>query len=594
MASGEGAGDAFRNGSGRRDRLAGAAASAGLAKLFDRLPPHSLEAERSLLGSLLLDPAVMGEVVAVVTKAEQFYSSAHGAIFRAILEVYDAHRAGDPLLIAESLKDRGLLESSGGPEFLVELAESVPSARHAVHYARIVATKAKLRMLIDASAGIIHRAFHAGEGGPEDGLQIVDEAEQAIFDIASETDAAGPEKLGRLLSEELIRIEAQAEGRGVSGLPTGYIDFDELMSGLQPGEMIILAARPSMGKTAFALNLAEQVAFGGRTPWSPRDEGGEPMPVGIFSLEMSREGLAQRLLSARSGVDAHDMRTGNVKMDDWRKLNDAAAELYEAPIYIDDTPGMTILQLRAKARRMVDQFGIKALFIDYLQLLTSPTQARESRQVEVSSISRQVKALARELKLPVVTLAQLNRGAEQRENNRPRMSDLRESGSIEQDADVVALLHREAYYHRGDPTWDPKSPEFDPENEEKLHLAELIIAKQRNGPTGTVHMTWDDSTTRFKNHDWRHSGGGNGGSGAGSYGHSDVGSASSETESTGWGTPPEPRSADQDPPVAETPPPRRSAFSPGPQTGPAEDHRDGGGPDDAFSGGYDDDEPAPF
>jgi len=589
------------NGSGRRDRLAGAAASAGLAKLFDRLPPHSLEAERSLLGSLLLDPAVMGDVVALVNKPEQFYSSAHGAIFRAIVEVYDAHRAGDPLLIAESLKDRGLLETSGGPEVLVELAEAVPSARHATHYARIVASKAKLRLLIDASAGIIHRAFHAGEGGPEDGAQIVDEAEQAIFDIAQDNEGSGPEKLSRLLSEELIRIEAQAEGRGVSGVPTGFIDFDELMSGLQPGEMIIMAARPSMGKTALALNLAEQVAFGGRTPWSPRDEGGEPMPVGIFSLEMSREGLAQRLLSARSGVDAHNMRTGNVSMDDWRKLNDAAGELYEAPIYIDDTPGMTILQLRAKARRMVDQFGVKALFIDYLQLLTSPTAARESRQVEVSSISRQVKALARELKLPVVTLAQLNRGAEQRENNRPRMSDLRESGSIEQDADVVALLHREAYYHRGDPAWDPKSPEFDPENEEKLHLAELIIAKQRNGPTGTVHLTWDDRTTRFKNHDWRHSGStaGYGGGGEGSYGHSDVGSASSAATGTatsagGWGAPPE--RDDPDPPVAETPPPRRSAFTAGPSTGPVEDHRDGGGPDEAFDGPFDgdDDEPAPF
>jgi replicative DNA helicase len=592
-------GDGARPRRADRDRLQGAAASAGLEKLFDRLPPHSLEAERSLLGSLLLDPAVLGEVVTLVSKAEQFYSTAHGAIFRAIVEVYDTHRAGDPLLIAESLRDRGLLESAGGPEFLVELAESVPSARHAAHYARIIATKAKLRQLIDASAGIIHRAFHAGEGGPEDGLLIVDEAEAAIFEIAQETDSSGPEELSKLLADELIRIEQQAEGQGTSGVPTGFFDLDDLTSGLQPGEMFILAARPSMGKTAFSLNLAEQVAFGGRTPWSPRGEGGEPMPVGFFSLEMSKEALAQRLLSARSGIDAHKLRTGDIGHNDWQKLSDAAAELYEAPIYIDDTPGLTILQLRAKARRMVDQHGLKVLFIDYLQLLTAPGAARESRQVEVSTISRQIKALARELKVPIVCLAQLNRGAEQRENNRPRMSDLRESGSIEQDADVVGLLHREAYYHRGDPAWDPKSPEFDPENEEKLNLAELIIAKQRNGPTGTVHLTWDDSTTRFKNHDWRHDGAGSGGGG---YGHSGGGSAS-------W-APPEPaRTAPADEPAPfdtddrPTPPTpqvevRRSAFAPRPATGPAEDHRDGGGPDESFNPGfdddYDDDEVAPF
>jgi replicative DNA helicase len=312
-------------GRSRRDRLAGASAAVGLEKLFDRLPPHSLEAERSLLGSLLLDPAVLGDVVTLVSKPEQFYSSAHGAIFRAIVEVYDAHRAGDPLLIAESLKDRGLLESSGGPEVLVELAEAVPSARHAAHYARIVATKAKLRRLIEASSGIIHRAFHAGEEGPEDGLLIVDEAEQAIFEIAQETDKSGPEKLSKLLADELIRIEEQAEGKGTSGIPTGFYDLDALMSGLQQGEMVILAARPSMGKTAFALNLAEQVAFGGRTPWSPRDEGGEPVPVGFFSLEMSREALAQRLLSRVLGHRRPQAAHGRRGHNDWQKLSDAAA-----------------------------------------------------------------------------------------------------------------------------------------------------------------------------------------------------------------------------------------------------------------------------
>ncbi|MEM1184821.1 MAG: replicative DNA helicase [Planctomycetota bacterium] len=577
-----------RNGS-RRDRLAGAAASAGLAKLFDRLPPHSLEAERSLIGSLLLDPGILGEVVTLVSKAEQFYSSANGAIFRAIVEVYDAHQAGDPLLIAEALKDRGLLESSGGPEVLVELAESVPSARHAAHYARIVATKAKLRRLIDASAGIIHRAFHAGESGPEDGLLIVDEAEQAIFDIAQESGTSGPEKLARILDAELHRIEQIEVGGGINGLRTAFSDLDELTNGLQPGELTILAARPSMGKTAMALNLAEQVAFGGRTPWSPKSDGGESVGVGFFSLEMARESLAQRLLSSITGIDAQKLRMGDLGLNDWQKLDDAKHQLSQLPMYVDDTPGLTIMQLRAKARRMVDQFELKAIFIDYLQLLTAP--GAESRQVEVSSISRQVKALARELDVAVVCLAQLNRGTEQRENNRPRMSDLRESGSIEQDADVVALLHREAYYHRGDPTWDPNNPEFDPDNEEKMNLAELIIAKQRNGPTGTVHLTWDSSITRFKNHDFRHSSGGGGG---GSYGHSaDVSASSAPSQlppqphaDQGWGAPSDASFAPEDPPIAETPPPRRPAFGAGPSTGPVDDHRDGGGPDD--------DEVAPF
>jgi replicative DNA helicase len=245
-----------------------------------------------------------------------------------------------------------------------------------------------------------------------------------------------------------------------------------------------------MGKTALALNMAEQVAFGGRTPWQAHADH-PATPVGFFSLEMNKSSVVQRLISSYSGVDSHRIRTGMLTGDDGQRIMDACGQLAKAPLYVDDMPGLTVLQLRARARRMVAQHGVKAIFVDYLQLLTAPAQARESRQVEVSAISRQIKALARELNVPIVCLAQLNRGAEQRERNRPRMSDLRESGSIEQDADVVLLLHREAYYHKDDPDWVEL-------NHDKVSLGEIIVAKQRNGPTGVVRLTWDERITRFK------------------------------------------------------------------------------------------------
>ncbi len=546
-----------------------------LKKLFGKLPPHSEEAEIALLGSLMLDPSVIGDIIMHVNKPEQFYGQVNGQVFQAMLDLHNETRAIDLVPLAELLKARGVIDAQDGTEFLVSLAEAVPSARNAVQYARIVADRARLRRLISTAGDIMRLAFDAETtAGESRGAEIVDTAEQMIFEIASEGDTQGPERLSDLLRKEIVRIEMQAEGKGVSGIPTGYYDLDEKLGGLQPGEMIILAARPSMGKTALSLNLAEQVAFGGRTPWSPRDEGAEHAPVGFFSLEMSREALVQRLLSARSGIDAHKIRTGDLggvgmsSMQAWERINEAAAELYEAPLYIDDSPGLTILQLRAKARRMAERHDLKLIVIDYLQLLTAPGAARESRQVEVSTISRQIKALARELKVPVLCLAQLNRGAEQRERNRPRMSDLRESGSIEQDADVVMLLHREAYYHKDDEEWLN-----DPDNEDKLTLSELIIAKQRNGPTGVVKLTWDDSTVRFKNHDSRH--GGYVGGGVGGYDASPIDTA-----------PP----IDADPPgVHINPPP--SHFAPGRPTGPVADHRDGGGPGNPLDEYEDDDLP---
>jgi replicative DNA helicase len=523
-----------------------------MGKLFDRLPPHALEAEMSLLGSMILDPQMIPDVLPIVSRRDQFYKESHGAIFEAIVEVYDKHHSGDLVQIVEYLKGKDQLDLVGGPTAVVEMAESVPSAINAPHYARIVSDRARLRKLIDAAGTILYDAYHAGQES-EGSKEVIDKAEMAIFDIAQEEQVGEPEKLKELLQQQIELIE-QAEGKGISGVATGFDELDKMLSGLQGGEMLILAARPSMGKTACALNLAEQVAFGGITPWSPPGNA-SPVPVGFFSLEMARGSLAQRLLSARSGIDAHKLRTGALTPDDWQKVTAACAELYEAPIFIDDTPGMTILNLRARARRMVAKHGVRVIFIDYLQLLTAPGAARESRQVEVSTISRQIKALARELSIPIVTLAQLNRGAEQRERNRPRMSDLRESGSIEQDADVVMLLHREAYYHKDDEEWLN-----DPDNEDKISLSEIIIAKQRNGPTGTVKLTWDDKTTRFKNYDWRHSSAYGGG-------YNDYASPSQ---------------------AAETKPASPHAFSPGSHAGPAGDFRDGGGPDDDF------DEEPPF
>lgn len=586
--------EARGNGKGRGGAKSGrggarAISSESLEKLFDRVPPHSIESEMSLLGSLLLDPGMFGDIVSIVGKPEQFYSQSHAAIFSAMQRLFDTHQSLDVVQLAELLRDEQQLDAAGGEQYLVDLAGSVPSASNAVRYARIVANKAKLRRLIDASGEILYDAYHSGSVNDEDVALVVDSAEQRIFEIASQEEAGGPEQLAKLIADEFDKIEALAEGKGTTGIKSGFVDFDEMTSGLQPGEMLILAARPSMGKTALALNMAEQIAFGGRTPWSPRSESFEPVPVAVFSLEMSREALAQRLLSARSGVDAHKMRTGTVGKRDWEKLHEAAGELYEAPIFIDDTPGLTILQMRAKARRMADRNGIRVIIIDYLQLLTAPHAARESRQVEVSTISRQVKALARELKVPIICLAQLNRGAEQRESNRPRMSDLRESGSIEQDADVVMLLHREAYYHRGDPEWDPQSPEYNPDVEEKRNVAELILAKQRNGPTGTVRLTWDEATTRFKNHDGMHDA--SFAAGAGGYGGSGGPSA--------FGSPSGPAASSTAPPFPDDPEGDgyRGAFAPGRSTGPVDGHRDGGGPDrdtGSWADDVDEDELPPF
>ncbi len=533
-----------RGSAGRqRERFSGV--RIGLQELFDRMPPHSEEAEMSLLGSMILDHEVVNEVVPLVSQPDAFYREAHGVIFSALLRLHERHQSGDLVQLTEALKDQAVLEDVGGPEYLVRLAESVPSAVNAPYYARIVREKHQLRRLIDAAGQMLYDAYHVGERGDDGARSVLDDAEQSIIDIAEAAQSVDISSLSQLLQEALDQLMAN-EGHLVTGLRTGFYELDEMTSGLQPGEMCILAARPSMGKTALALNLAEQIAFGGLAGRTGNDD--PRCPVGFFSLEMSKQSVTQRLLSAHSQVDSHRMRTNRLSRDDYARLIDSCGKLSEAPIHVDDTPGLTVMGLRAKARRMARQHGVRCLVIDYLQLMSAPAAVRDGRQQEVSTISRQVKALARELKLPVMCLAQLNRGAEQREGHRPRMADLRESGSIEQDADVVMLLHREEYYHQADPEWADEHPE-------KVGVAELIIAKQRNGPTGTVKLVWDARTTRFK-----------------SYAHprSDDGYARPPSDAPHASGVIEPRPGNGA---------RPGSFAPGKKTGPIDDHRDGGGPE---------------
>jgi len=439
-----------------------------LNKLFDKLPPHSIEAECALLGAMILDWQVIGDVLLVIKQAEDFYQPGHVLLYGELVDLYDKNQSFDMVQLKQRLVDKNLLDRMGGLDYLLELVDSVPNVVSAPHYATIVREKAVLRRLIDSAGRILYDAYTSAEPV---GTQL-DVAEQEIFRLAESRSSNDAARLQDLLQETYAQLEAH-DGRQITGVETGFLELDDMTNGLQNGEMIIIAARPSMGKTALALNMAEHLAATNK------------QPVAVFSLEMSKQQLAQRLLCSRSGVDSHKLRRNMLSGEDFGKLSLSVGELSEAPMFIDDTPGLSLLALRAKARRLAARHDIKAVYVDYMQLMSCP--GSESRQQEVSSISRGIKALARELYIPVVCLSQLNRSSEGREGHKPRMSDLRESGAIEQDADVVMMLHREDYYHRGEDGY------------EDSNVAELIITKQRNGPTGTIKLRFDGPTTRFQN-----------------------------------------------------------------------------------------------
>jgi len=436
-----------------------------------RSMPESLAAEAAILGSMIIDPACISEVVEQL-KAEAFYRIEHQYIFDAVVALYEKNTGEglDAVLLRDELEKRKQLDAIGGVEYIARVMDSVPSSANVMYYTGIVKDKQLLRELIGAASEILEMGY---EETGEPGMKL-DEAEQKIFAVTDKKISGAAVVLKDLVVSAFELIEKR-KGSHVTGLATGYYELDDLTCGLQNGEMIIIAGRPSMGKTSLALNIAEHVGLV------------EELPVAIFSLEMGRQQLAERFLCSSSRIDSQKVRKGMLDTEHYQQLVEACGVLSEAPIYVDDTAGLTPLGLRAKARRLKSQRDIKCLIVDYLQLMHLGVGRVESRQQEISTISRYIKALAMELNIPVVVLSQLNRGPEGREGHRPRMSDLRESGSIEQDADVVVLLHREDYYHRG-------AKEYEPNNQ-----AELIIAKQRNGPTGSINLVFSERITRFEN-----------------------------------------------------------------------------------------------
>jgi len=436
--------------------------------LINRSMPESIEAEAAVLGSMIIDPACIGQVALLITESA-FYHFEHQLVFASLVSLYENGGAIDLVLLRDDLKKRNQLAEIGGVDYLKKLAESVPSSANHAYYAQIIKDKYLMRELIQASSDIINEAYSI-EGEPDEKLDV---AEQKIFAVTQKKITGSAVAVKDLLVQTMHAIESRGSSH-ITGLATGYFELDEMTCGLQKGELIIIAGRPSMGKTSFALNIAEHVGADNNSP------------LAIFSLEMSKQQLAERLLCSRGHIDSQLVRKGMLSTQQWQEIVSTCGELSEKPIYIDDSAALTPLEIRAKSRRLKSQYEIKAVLIDYLQLMSVGGRV-ESRQQEISSISRYLKGLARELEVPVIVLSQLNRAAEGREDHRPRMSDLRESGSIEQDADVVLLLHREDYYHRGETDYTD------------TNKAEVIVAKQRNGPTGTVELVFNDRFTRFEN-----------------------------------------------------------------------------------------------
>lgn len=438
-----------------------------MSDIIQRIPPNSLEAEQSVLGAMLLDKEAISTSTEMIS-GEDFYREAHKEIFEAIVDIYDKGEPVDLITLTEKLKMRNTLEAVGGITYITNLMDAVPTTHNVKYYAKIIEDKSLLRRLIKTSNEIVSKSY---EGGDEVG-DIIDSAEKGIFGISLNRSTQGYVHVKDILNTNFDKIEELYLNQGkLTGVPTGFTDLDGKLSGLQKSDLILVAARPSMGKSSFMMNIVQHAAVR------------EKATTAIFSLEMSKEQLTQRLLCAEALIDAHRLRIGDINEDEWVKLARAMGPLSEAPIYIDDTPSISITEMRAKCRRLKLEHGLGLIVIDYLQLMQGKSSS-ESRQQEISEISRSLKALAREINVPVVALSQLSRAPEMRADHRPILSDLRESGAIEQDADVVMFLYRDEYYH-------PDS--------EKKNIGEVIIAKQRNGPTGTVELVWLGQFTKFVN-----------------------------------------------------------------------------------------------
>lgn len=435
---------------------------------LNRVPPQNLEAEMSVLGSMLMEEEAVAQAIEILGE-DSFYHEAHRKVFSAVLDLYDKGQAIDLVTLTEHLRKRGDLDKVGGAAYVTSLMNSVPTAANAEYYARIVQEKSILRSLINTATHIVTESY----SDRQEVDTFLDKVESLIFNISQRKIRRDFVRLNDLIHDSIELAENLTQRKQlVTGIPTGFTDFDALTSGLQPSDLIIIAGRPSMGKSALAINMALHAAIE------------KKIPVALFSIEMSKEQLVQRMLCSEARVDAHKLRTGFLESAAFTHLTNAAGRLAESPIFIDDSPGMSSLEVRAKSRRLKSREDIGLIIIDYLQLMQGGLRI-ENRQQEISEISRSLKSLARELSIPVIALSQLSRAVESREDHRPRLADLRESGAIEQDADLVALLLREEYYK---------------ETEDNRGMAELIIAKQRNGPVGSVKLTFVKECTRFENY----------------------------------------------------------------------------------------------
>jgi len=436
--------------------------------LLNKTPPQDIDAEESILSAIFINNDSLHDVIDIL-EPDDFYRGAHKKIFQAIIELAHKQEPADLVTVANRLNEKDELESIGGAAYLASISDTAPVAINAIHYAGIIKGKSSLRQLITASSGIVERCLQ-DKGDFED---IMDFAESSIFNISEKKNQGSFQSLGDLINLNIDKLEEQqGKDGGLSGLSTGYPRLNKITSGLQKSDLIILAARPSMGKTAFALNIARNVAVE------------ERKPVAVFSLEMSNEQLSMRLLTSEARIDSNRLRTGFISQEDWQNATDAAGILNELPIFIDDTPNITAMEIRAKARKLYQKHNeLGVIIIDYLQLMKAPFRS-DRRDLEIAEISRSLKALAKELQVPIIALSQLNRMLEQRADKRPMMSDLRESGALEQDADIVAFIYRDEVYNK-----EPDNP--------KKGTAEVIVSKNRNGAIGTAHMIFQGQYTRF-------------------------------------------------------------------------------------------------